>query len=99
MKRDAKELVTSIATKCNIEPTKILQTVHVNKEGLNIMVNDDVVREFPEGQDMILEFSSITAPPAKREWGDTVGSTLDGEEISTAQNIIQSVGYELKLIF
>jgi hypothetical protein len=99
MKRDAKELVTSIATKCNIEPTKILQTIHVNKKGLNIIVDDDVVHEFPEGQDMVLEFSSITPLPAKREWDETVDVILDSEEVSKVQNVIQFEAYELKLIF
>lgn len=99
MKRDVKELVTSIAKKCNVEPTKILQTVHVNKHRLNIMVDDDVVHELPEGQDMILEFSSITAPPAKREWNEAVDAILDSEEVRAVQNVIQSEGYELKLIY
>jgi hypothetical protein len=90
MKREAKELITSIAMKCNFEPTRILQMINVNQNGLSIKVDDDVVRELPEGQDMILEFSRITAP---------VDAALDGEQGSAVQNVIESEGYILKLIF
>jgi hypothetical protein len=99
MRRDSKELVTSIAAKYNMEPTQILRIVHVNQEGLTITVDDSLVRELPEGLDMIVEFCAITAPPAKREWDKPVDSVLDSEETSTEQNVVHSEGYELRLIF
>lgn len=64
--------------------------INVNQNGLSIKVDDDVVRELPEGQDMILEFSRITPP---------VDTVLDGERGSAVQNVIESEGYVLKLIF
>ncbi|KAK0105976.1 hypothetical protein ONS95_004485 [Cadophora gregata] len=70
-KREVKELLISIAAKYNFEPTQILQMISVNQKGFNIKVDDDFVRELPEGQDMILEFSRITAP---------VDAVLDGEQ-------------------
>jgi len=90
MKREAKELIASIAMKCSFEATRIRQMINVNQNGLSIKVDDDVVRELPEGQDMILEFSRITAP---------VDAVLDGEQGSAVQNVIESEGYILKLIF
>jgi hypothetical protein len=96
IKREVKELVASIAAKCNLNPTKILRVIHVNQKGRNIKVDDDIVREIPEGQDMILKFSSITAPP-NCEWNVAVNVVFDSKEVNTVQNGIQ--GYELRLIF
>jgi hypothetical protein len=90
MKREARELTSSIAMKFNFEPTRILQMINVNQNGLSIKVDDDVVRELPEGQDMILEFSRITAP---------VDAVLDGEHGSAVQNVVESESYILKLVF
>jgi hypothetical protein len=68
MKREAKELIASIAAKCNFDPTSILQMVNVTQTALSINVDDDVVHELPESQDMVLDLSRITAHPARREW-------------------------------
>jgi hypothetical protein len=94
MKREVKELVASIAAKCNFNPTKILRVTHVNQKGRNIKVDDDIVREIPDGQDMILEFSSITAP-LKCEWNVAANVIFDSKEVNTVQNGIQD--YELRL--
>ena len=79
MKREAKELITSIAAKCNFEPTQVLQVINVNQKGLNIKVDDDFVRELPEGQDMILEVSRITALPVRHEWDKAVDVVSNSE--------------------
>ncbi|KAL8931329.1 MAG: hypothetical protein Q9211_007046 [Gyalolechia sp. 1 TL-2023] len=55
--RSVAELVSKLAMKCGIEPSRISRTVQVNPKGLKIMVDSAVVRELPEGQDMIVEFS------------------------------------------
>jgi hypothetical protein len=99
MKRDTRELVSSIAAKCNLEPTKILQVIYVNHMGLNIEVDDDVVCELPEGQDMILEFSRITAPLMKHGQDEAMDAIFDSEEVSAVQSVSQSEGYLLKLVF
>ena len=59
MDRTVKDLINSIATKCQVEPARVSRTIRVNPKGLKIMVDDDVVRELPEGQDMAVEFSQI----------------------------------------
>ena len=99
MKREAKELITTIAAKFNIDPTKIYQMINVNQKGLNIKIDDDVVRELPEGQDMILEFSRITTPPIRCEWDEDVDGISSSEELPGVQGVTQSEGYLLKLIF
>lgn len=59
MERTVKDLINSIAIKCQIDGTRVSRTIRVNPKGLQIMVDDEVVRELPEGQDMAVEFSEI----------------------------------------
>jgi hypothetical protein len=73
--------------------------IYVNQMGLNIEVDDDVVCELPEGQDMILEFSGITARLVKHGQDEAVDAIFDSEEVSAVQNVSQSEGCLLKLIF
>lgn len=101
LERTVKALVSGIAMKINIEPTKVIRTIRVNQKGLQILVDDDAVHEIPEQQDMTAEFHEITAPPQqplKREWD--AGPTdiqVDGD-ISVVENV-NSTGYELRLLF
>ncbi|CAL8577693.1 hypothetical protein XPA_003516 [Xanthoria parietina] len=68
MERTVSELVSKLADKCDLEPSRISRTVQVNHKGLKIMVDDAVVRELPEGQDMIVEVSETRTEAAlKRE--------------------------------
>ena len=99
MKGGVKDLVAGIAAKYGIEPSIIFQTTHVDKNGLHINVDDDVVRRIPENQEMTLEFSSIARPPLKREWDGIDDVSCDGEEINKERVIIESIGYELRLAF
>ncbi|KAI4273986.1 MAG: hypothetical protein LQ337_004253 [Flavoplaca oasis] len=57
MERTVDELVCKIAQKCDVELNRIDRTVQVNPKGLKIIIDDTVVRELPEGQDMIVEVS------------------------------------------
>ncbi|KAG0132942.1 CP2 transcription factor-domain-containing protein [Tuber indicum] len=83
-------LATSIASKCGIDPSAVLRTVHLNSSGLTILVDDEFVREMPEGQDMkvqateIREESPFASPPQESE----------GEAGAAARN-----GWELRLIY
>lgn len=49
--------------------------MHVTEKGLRITVDDNVVRELPEGQDMIIDVSDASAPDGS-DPGAT-GSSLD----------------------
>ena len=101
MDRTVKELVTGIAMKLKIEPSKVTRTIRVNQKGLQILMDDDAVSKIPEQQDMTAEFHEIGTPPAhsmKREWD--AGPTdiqVDGD-ISVTENV-HSTGYELRLLF
>ncbi|KAE8839073.1 hypothetical protein HRS9139_03456 [Pyrenophora teres f. teres] len=101
MSRTVKELVTAIAMKINIEPTKVTRTVRVNQKGLQILMDDEAVNRIPEQQDMSAEFHEIGTPPVhsiKHDW-DTGSKEIqvDGD-ISVTENV-HSTGYELRLLF
>lgn len=65
--RSVKDLITNIAIKCGVLPTQITRTLRINPKGLKIVVDDEVVRELPEGQDMIVEFAEIEAVTSFKE--------------------------------
>jgi len=98
--RTLKDLVTGIAAKWNIEPTRILRAIHVLPGGLEVEMDDDIVRKMLEGQDVDMEVSKIAAPksPVKCEWEMAV----DGEEDiinSATHDDVHTGGYEIRLIF
>ncbi|KAH7095223.1 CP2 transcription factor-domain-containing protein [Paraphoma chrysanthemicola] len=101
MERTVKALVSGVAMKINVEPTKVTRTVRVNQKGLQILMDDDAITAIPEQQDMTAEFHEIGTPPVhhlKREWD--AGPTdiqVDGD-ISVIENV-NSTGYELRLLF
>ena len=66
MEKTVKELVKNIAAKCNIEPSRLVRSVRVNPKGIKIAVDNDVVRELPEGQDMIVDFTNVNLEKAPR---------------------------------
>ncbi|KAJ5793062.1 uncharacterized protein N7503_009040 [Penicillium pulvis] len=53
--RTVRDLMKKISEKQQIDPSRIVRILHVNEAGLRIMVDDDVVRELPEGQDMVVD--------------------------------------------
>lgn len=69
MNRTVRDLVNSISQKFDIDPHRVTQVTHVNSRGLHIIVDEDVVRELPEGQDMIVELSPVQHDhPVKQEF-------------------------------
>jgi hypothetical protein len=98
MQRTLKDFTNSIALKWNLEPTKIKRTLHVLQEGLEVEVDEDVIKELSEGQDMILEMSQLSTSQLKREGEMAVDVPVDSDAGAT-QNVVHTDGYELKLIF
>lgn len=101
-RRTLKDFQDAAASKCNIDPADVVRTVRISRDGLQILFDDDCIRELPEGQDMTAEFCESTAdeaaPKPSREWD--AGSTdvqCDGDLVS-AENV-PSTGYELRLLF
>lgn len=62
--RTVRDLMKKISEKRHIDPSRIVRILHVNEAGLRIMVDDDVVRELPEGQDMIVDIYESQSPEA-----------------------------------
>lgn len=46
-----------ISVKRSIDSKRVVRVLLVKKDGLKVMVDDDVVRELPDGQDMDVEIS------------------------------------------
>lgn len=98
MQRTLKDFTNSVALKWNLEPTKIKRTLHVLQKGLEVEVDDDVIRELSEGQDMIIEISQVDSSRVKREWEMAVDVAVDSDAGAT-HNVVHKDGYELRLIF
>jgi hypothetical protein len=99
--RTLKAFVNAAAMKCNVEPTEVLRTLRISREGLQILFDDDCIRELPEGQDMTAEFSEMQPEtPARpmREWDAGPTDIQCDGELPTVENV-SSTGYELRLLF
>ncbi|EEQ27794.1 hypothetical protein McanCB56680_000825 [Microsporum canis] len=57
--RNTQEFVEALARKWKLDPANVIRTIQVRDDGLNVIVDDDVVRELPEGKDMIAEFLQL----------------------------------------
>ncbi len=93
--RNLKDFVSRVAAKWNLDATKVVRTVHVLQRGLEVAMDDDVIRELSEGQDMKLEIAELDAsgPPIKRDW--EMALDAPGEPDPGAV----PAGYELRLSF
>lgn len=43
-----------------MDPGQIIRVVHISRNGLKVMVDDDMIRELTDGQDMIVEFCHVS---------------------------------------
>jgi hypothetical protein len=66
LQRSLTEFVSAAATKFGIEPQKVVRTVRVNQKGIQILMDDDAIRELTEGQDMKAEFATVDMP--QNQW-------------------------------
>jgi hypothetical protein len=100
MQRSLKEFNTRVAAKWDIDVSKILRTIHVLESGLEVQLDDDVIRELKEGQDMELDIAELVPEPvpAKREWEMAVDAT-EGEATLPSQITTTQAGYQLRLTF
>lgn len=96
MRRDLKEFINAVATKCGIEPTRVIRTTWVNQKGLNVIVDDEVIQELPEGQDMTIEFIGVEAKPASPK-ASVVTDAREGQHQFSTIVDTSPTGYELKL--
>lgn len=96
--RTLKEFSNAIAAKWSLDPSRILRTLHVLDRGLEVEMDDDVIRELAEGQDLVLEILSVKGQPTpvKREWEMAID---DNDQAPSPQNVASTEGYELRLMF
>ena len=98
MERTVKDLIRSIATKCGVESAAITRILRMNSKGLKIMVDDEVVRELPEGQDMIVEFANVERSQEELKQGSGDGDeTPKAFEVPSTNALTR--GLEMKLLF
>ncbi|KAF2801989.1 uncharacterized protein BDZ99DRAFT_212259 [Mytilinidion resinicola] len=57
--RTREEFLYKLGTKCDVTLSQIIQTVRVNKLGLECIFDDAAVCDLAEGQDMVAEFQDI----------------------------------------
>ncbi|PKS13010.1 hypothetical protein jhhlp_000351 [Lomentospora prolificans] len=97
MKRTQDDLKAQIGSKWDMEPSKIQRLIRVMPNGIEVEVDDDLIREVAEGQDMIMEVTELNnGAPVKSEWEmmiDTGDNEVDGSQHPKQR------GYELKLHF
>ncbi|CAG8942200.1 unnamed protein product [Penicillium salamii] len=73
--RTVRDLLKQIFETSDIDPSRVAHIMHVTEKGLRITVDDNVVRELPEGQDMIIDVSDASAPDGSDP--GAAGSSLD----------------------
>ena len=101
MARTLREFVKAIAVKSGVEPTKVLRTVRVSRDGLHILFDDDCIRELAEGQDMTADFCEIepdSPSRIRREWDAGPTDVQCDGDLPSLENM-STTGYELKLLF
>lgn len=88
MKRTLEEFNGRIASKWGLEVPRIQRTIRVIRDGLEVEMDDDVVRELKEGQDMRLEVEDTT----ERRWsvsGDASAHEAMGKASATKSLILR----------
>lgn len=96
MERTVKDLIVSIAIKCGVEPIQVTRTLRINPKGLKIMVDDEVVRELPEGQDMVVEFAEVDSTTVFEQEGGSGASTPRASETPSKSTTTKLLEMRLK---
>lgn len=92
MQRTVSDLISAIASKCEVDPSRVTRSLRINSKGLKILIDEELVREIPEGQDMTVEFAEIDATSAVKQ-------EQQGAINALATNSIASQPLEMRLIF
>ncbi|KAI1174488.1 CP2 transcription factor-domain-containing protein [Nemania sp. FL0916] len=98
--RNLANFVARVSAKWDIDVAKVTRAVHVLGNGLEVEMDDDVIRELSEGQDMILdvEEADLNMPQTKSDWEMAVDLT-DGDGNSPHSAYRTTTGYELRFSF
>ncbi|KXJ90238.1 CP2 transcription factor-domain-containing protein [Microdochium bolleyi] len=98
--RTLHDFVLRTAAKWSIDANAVVRALHVLDGGLEIEMDDDVIRELAEGQAMALEIREVEKKIAqpKREWEMAVDAP-DGEKDSTSSAYRTVTEFELRFTF
>ncbi|KAH6677427.1 CP2 transcription factor [Halenospora varia] len=101
MQRTLNDFKNGIAVKWGIEPTKVLRVIRVLDRGLQVEMDDDIIRELAEGQDITMEISEVhnQTSQVKREWEMSLDVAVDSDNAPGSQNVVQTDGFEIRLMF
>lgn len=83
-RRTVRDLVNGILEKFSIDPNRVTRVAHTNMKGLNIVVDEDMVREVPEGQDMVVEFAANQTEEPEKHGSDLQPTTMVDGDVPTA---------------
>lgn len=92
-------LMHKLAEKQRIDPAKIVRVLHVNKAGLQIMVDDDFVRELSEGQNMVAELEVIHESHSTTGTSSHSNAVADSECTTSTTTSSSSMRVEIRLIY
>ncbi|KAI1288667.1 CP2 transcription factor-domain-containing protein [Xylaria venustula] len=100
--RSASNFISRVATKWRLDPARITQAVRILGGGLEVEMDDDVIRELSEGQDMTLEIVDVDLnlpQPKGEEWEQMAVDVAEGDRNSAHSAYRTTTGYELRFSF
>ncbi|KAI0875582.1 CP2 transcription factor-domain-containing protein [Hypoxylon argillaceum] len=99
--RTLSNFVSRVTAKWNIDPTRITRALRVLGGGLEVELDDDVIRQLSEGQDMVLEVAEVdfNVPQTKTEWEMMAVDIPEGDGKSAHSAYRTTTGYELRFTF
>ncbi|KAI8947561.1 CP2 transcription factor-domain-containing protein [Xylaria longipes] len=99
--RSMSNFISRTAAKWEIDPGRVTRAVRVLGSGLEVQMDDDVIRELSESQDMILEVAEVdlNLPQFKPEW-ELMAVDPPEEDGKSAHSAYRTMtGYELRFTF
>ena len=72
LERTVDGLRRKILEKAKIEANQIARLIYITRNGVEVMVDDDMVQGIPEGQDMIMQLNRVSSPLTPPSVGDAV---------------------------
>ncbi|RJE27510.1 CP2 transcription factor [Aspergillus sclerotialis] len=60
MERTASNFLDRLLRKAQIDAKRIVRMLTIKRNGIKVVVDDDVIRELPDGQDMAVRFSTVS---------------------------------------
>ena len=79
-------LTAAISAKCGIDPSSVLRTTFVNAQGLDTLVDDEVVHQMAEGRAVKVQVTEVE------------NETLSEWSSNNGMKDVKTCGYELKLL-